>query len=298
MQAPPQLKLPFAIHAPGRRRVQMKFSIHIALVPPCHGARWQCELKLAIALVSHQSRMQMEVSNLDAACIFVKMGVICNVSQTTGSTFAFFSFVNYNFKEHEMVLTMGCSTDETILLMRGLLGEDTRNNFVGHLYQALQRNSIETYKDDEKIDKGERINDQLLKSIEDSNPPSPKTHWVSKRTPFADTQEEAAENGRGFEKAQNLPGWVVEGPANGDESKLIQMIVDAIFIKKYSTLSNADEKLVGMETRISDVLSSLKIGTEDVRMIGIKGMGGGGKTTLARAVYDQISNQFRRKKAW
>ncbi|GJW82167.1 Toll/interleukin-1 receptor domain-containing protein [Tanacetum coccineum] len=242
MQAPPQLKLPFAIHAPGRRRVQMKFSIHIALVPPCHGARWQCELKLAIALVSHQSRMQMEVSNLDAACIFVKLGS---------------------------------------------KGEDTRNNFVGHLYQALQRNSIETYKDDEKIDKGERINDQLLKSIEDSNPPSPKTHWVSKRTPFADTQEEAAENGRGFEKAQNLPG---------DESKLIQMIVDDIFIKKYSTLTNTDEKLVGMETRISDVLSLLEIGTKDVRMIGIKGIGGGGKTTLARAVYDKISNHFEGKK--
>ncbi|GJW82168.1 Toll/interleukin-1 receptor domain-containing protein [Tanacetum coccineum] len=43
-------------------------------------------------------------------------------------------------------------------------GEDTRNNFVGHLYQALQRNSIETYKDDEKIDKGERINDNSFKS--------------------------------------------------------------------------------------------------------------------------------------
>ncbi|GKD45720.1 Toll/interleukin-1 receptor domain-containing protein [Tanacetum coccineum] len=73
------------------------------------------------------------------------------------------------------------------------------------------------------------------------------------------------------------------------------MIVDAIFIKKYSTLSNADEKLVGMETRIRDVLSSLEIGTQDVRMIGIKGMGGGGKTTLARAVYDQISNHFEGK---
>ena len=30
-------------------------------------------------------------------------------------------------------------------------------------------------------------------------------------------------------------------------------------------------------------------------MIGIKGMGGGGKTTLARAVYDQISNKFEGK---
>nr|GFC60151.1 Toll/interleukin-1 receptor (TIR) domain-containing protein [Tanacetum cinerariifolium] len=81
----------------------------------------------------------------------------------------------------------------------------------------------------------------------------------------------------------------------GDESKLIPIIVDAIFEKLHSTNSSADGKLVGMETRVSKVLSSLEIGTGDVRMIGIKGMGGGGKTTLARAVYDQISNHFEGK---
>ena len=47
-------------------------------------------------------------------------------------------------------------------------GGDTRNNFVGHLYQALQRNCIETYKDDKKIEQGKPIKDQLIKSIEDS----------------------------------------------------------------------------------------------------------------------------------
>nr|GFC76732.1 Toll/interleukin-1 receptor (TIR) domain-containing protein [Tanacetum cinerariifolium] len=47
-------------------------------------------------------------------------------------------------------------------------GEDTRKTFVSHLYEALNHKGIETYKDDEKIQKGERINDQLLKSIQDS----------------------------------------------------------------------------------------------------------------------------------
>ncbi|PWA78034.1 toll/interleukin-1 receptor (TIR) domain-containing protein [Artemisia annua] len=47
-----------------------------------------------------------------------------------------------------------------------------------------------------------------------------------------------------------------------------------------------------MEMRIDEVLTSLEIGTEDVHMIGIWGMGGGGKTTLARAVFDRISIHF------
>nr|GEU50873.1 TMV resistance protein N-like [Tanacetum cinerariifolium] len=75
-----------------------------------------------------------------------------------------------------------------------------------------------------------------------------------------------------LKEAADLAGWELKKTANG-----------------------ADEKLVGMEMRINDVLSSLKIRVQDVRMIRIKGIGGGGKTTLARAVYDQISNQFKGK---
>ncbi|KAK9065649.1 hypothetical protein SSX86_015050 [Deinandra increscens subsp. villosa] len=47
-------------------------------------------------------------------------------------------------------------------------GDDTRKNFVDHLYFALQRKNILAYKDDERIKKGKKIIDELLKSIEDS----------------------------------------------------------------------------------------------------------------------------------
>lgn len=47
-----------------------------------------------------------------------------------------------------------------------------------------------------------------------------------------------------------------------------------------------------METRVDEIISSLETGVDDVRMIGIKGMGGAGKTTLARAVFDKLSFQF------
>ncbi|KAG6627833.1 TMV resistance protein N-like isoform X2 [Carya illinoinensis] len=47
-------------------------------------------------------------------------------------------------------------------------GEDTRNNFTVHLYHALIRKGINTYKDDKELKKGEEISPELLKVIEES----------------------------------------------------------------------------------------------------------------------------------
>ncbi|GJU78373.1 disease resistance TIR-NBS-LRR class family protein, partial [Tanacetum coccineum] len=244
-------------------------------------------------------------------------------------------------------ITPGASTSSSYIpksykydVFLSFRGEDTRKNFVGHLYEALRRNCIEAYKDDEKITKGERINDQLLKSIEDSkfyiivfSKNYASSSWcldelvkiiecqkMTDHTAFPvfydveptevrkqygpvgeafskhENQEAAGKWRDAMKELANLAGWELKATANGDESKSIQIIVDAIFKKLHSTNSSTNHgKLVGMETRISDVLSSLEIGTEDVRMIGIKGMGGAGKTTLARAVYDQISYHFEGK---
>lgn len=47
-------------------------------------------------------------------------------------------------------------------------GEDTRDTFTDHLHAELERNNIETFKDDEKLNRGEEISPGLLKAIEDS----------------------------------------------------------------------------------------------------------------------------------
>ena len=47
-------------------------------------------------------------------------------------------------------------------------GEDTRNTFAGHLFSALQRKGIFTFKDDKRLHKGEPIKPDLLKAIEQS----------------------------------------------------------------------------------------------------------------------------------
>ena len=47
-------------------------------------------------------------------------------------------------------------------------GEDTRYKFMGHLYDALTRKGIITYKDNEKLERGKAISAELLKAIEES----------------------------------------------------------------------------------------------------------------------------------
>ncbi|KAJ9553974.1 hypothetical protein OSB04_018019 [Centaurea solstitialis] len=219
------------------------------------------------------------------------------------------------------------------------LGEDTRKNFVDHLYFALERKGIHTYKDDERIKKGKRISDELIKSIEDSrfyvivfSKTYASSSWcldelvkimecqkTTEQTAYpvfydvepTEVRKQSGEFGQAFakherkeaaekwrealEEAAALAGWELKNTTNGHEAKFIQRIVEEISLELRSINCSVDGNLIGMQTRIKGIVSSLKMGSDDVRMIGIKGMGGSGKTTLARAVFDQISFGFEGK---
>ena len=65
-----------------------------------------------------------------------------------------------------------------------------------------------------------------------------------------------------------------------------------IINKPNYTFFVATKGLVGISSRVEKLMSHLAIESNDVWIIGIRELGGMGKTTLARVVYSMISCQF------
>ncbi|XP_042948554.1 disease resistance protein RPV1-like isoform X2 [Carya illinoinensis] len=221
-------------------------------------------------------------------------------------------------------------------------GEDTRKNFTDHLYSALMRVGIHTFRDEGELPRGEIISTELHNVIHGSkvsivvfSKGYAYSKWclnelveiihcakirgqtllpifyhvdpsdIRKQTgTFADAfarHEELFKNDMervegwraALTEACSRSGLDIKEVANGYEARLIDQIVKEVLSKlKPAEYLDVAIHPVGVNSRVEEMKALLNLETSDVRIVGIYGMGGIGKTTIAKAVYNQIRDTF------
>ncbi|XP_048320547.2 disease resistance protein RUN1 isoform X2 [Ziziphus jujuba] len=200
-------------------------------------------------------------------------------------------------------------------------GDDTRVGFTGYLYNALCQKRINTYKDDENLESGHKISEiedaikeskiciivfsedfasstwcldevaRILECKRDGNDIIPIFYGIEPSIVRKQEQSYAVSFGKheqrfkdNMDKVRRWRDALNKVAAHrGYDSKN----------KRYpSTCDHSKRGLIGIENRIKEIEELLCMESMDVRTIGLYGMGGIGKTTLALAVFQTLSHHF------
>uniref|UniRef100_A0A6N2LTI3 TIR domain-containing protein n=1 Tax=Salix viminalis TaxID=40686 RepID=A0A6N2LTI3_SALVM len=105
-------------------------------------------------------------------------------------------------------------------------------------------------------------------------------------------KEKVKEWRKALEEVGNLSGWNLNDMENRHESKLIQVIIKDVLNKLDPKYINVATNLVGIDRLVQTISDILSTTTDEVCMVGLHGMSGIGKTTIAKVVFNQLCYGF------
>ncbi|KAF8017396.1 hypothetical protein BT93_H2537 [Corymbia citriodora subsp. variegata] len=89
-----------------------------------------------------------------------------------------------------------------------------------------------------------------------------------------------------------LKGWNLQSEHNRLQGDFSNEVTKKVFNELKKAYLVVSESLVSVDRRVDEIMEIIGARTNETRIVGIYGMGGIGKTTIAKVIYNQLSNNF------